>query len=190
MRRQCSKGSACVNAMGSMCIGSVEESTCHLLPYLKRLGWDGICEVRNRPLFVLDVRNGTRHYIQLVPPEGSFRLLGIQLSPSLSWTNAITGLDAKVRKLQNMLDGAVRRRQWRQKDILTAESGKIMGLLRWHGAVVPIPEGKSCLWESRQGQTMLRQMNFDDEDDDDAFDCEVEASGLCDAGNPIGRGLV
>ena len=30
-------------------------------------------------------------------------------------------------------------------------------------------------------------LNFDDEDDDDAFDCEVEASGLCDAGNPIGR---
>jgi hypothetical protein len=30
-------------------------------------------------------------------------------------------------------------------------------------------------------------LNFDDEDDDDAFDCEVEASGLCDAGPPIGR---
>ena len=30
-------------------------------------------------------------------------------------------------------------------------------------------------------------LNFDDEDDDDAFDCEVEASGLCDAGHPIGR---
>ena len=35
--------------------------------------------------------------------------------------------------------------------------------------------------------TSQRILNFDDEDDGGAFDCEVEASGLCDAGPPIGR---
>ena len=35
--------------------------------------------------------------------------------------------------------------------------------------------------------TSQRILNFDDERDNGAFDCEVEAPGLCNAGPPIGR---
>ena len=127
VRRTCGHGRRCCNSNGRGCVGRLPVDETHLLSYLRGKGWNGAYRVDRRPLYVLEVSTGVRQYIQLVLSTGSFRLLGIQLSPSLNWANAVAVLHQKMAKLQNMLDGAVRRRAWRHRDIITAENGKVMG---------------------------------------------------------------
>ena len=47
-------------------------------------------------------------------------------------------LDGKIKTLQNMLAGAVRRKEWRVKDIILADSGKILGIVRFHSALLAL----------------------------------------------------
>ena len=129
--------------------GAIQPDQNSLLAYLGRAGWQGDFTVENRPIYILNVRTGTRQYLQRIAPDEAFRLLGIMLSPSLCWDKAIATLNEKMQALLSALQGSVRRKDWMLVDVLIGSEGKIGGLLRFHAGLVPIPAAYLDKWDKR-----------------------------------------
>ena len=94
------------------------------------------CAVENRPLHLLNPRNGEREYLRWVPPGEPIRYLGVQITSDLNW-------DPHYKFSLGKLDPLLRQVKLGRKlglawDVfLLAATSKVMGLISYHTTVAP-----------------------------------------------------